>query len=110
MIRNPHNRWLRAAVAVAFFLAVAVGLLFYTTRFRTGGVGPASQNLQALTDSAWWWAMLATLLSAAVWLAVVWVLVQVWEYRMSRTSLYTVEHLIDSEQQSTGSDDLSSGQ
>ncbi len=84
-MQNPHDRPLRTGVAAASMLAVLGGSLFYilTRKIRV-------QNIPFF-HSDWCWASLAVLLAAAIWIAVVWILVDVWERRMLKTSLYNVE-------------------
>lgn len=60
-----------------------------------------------LTTSRWSWVAQAVLVTLVLWIAMLWFLVQLWEQRMLRTSLYNVEldQLIISEagQRMTGS-------
>jgi hypothetical protein len=44
-----------------------------------------------LTTSRWSLAVQSIAIAAVLWLAMVWLLVQIWEWRMLRTSLYNVE-------------------
>ena len=95
MMRNPHDRWFRWTVAMALILAGLTGALFYRHRLRTLDIRFAHENREVLTATPWLLAIVSLLLALSLWVAIVWILVQAWEYRMSRTSLYAVERLWD---------------
>ena len=80
MIANPNDQWLRSRVSMAFVLALLAGSAFYIR-----------QTVLDSNTSSLWWAVLAVLVAVAMWLVTVWILIQIWEKRMLKTSLYNVE-------------------
>lgn len=101
---RARDRWLRRASAVALVVAASSGLLFYLcVSGELRNVAPQSEgaSLSAI------WALLATILAAGIWFILIWILIQVWEYRMLRTSLYCVEQLGDDRTPERATQDIS---
>ena len=82
---NPNDRWLRLSVVAASILSLLAGSAFYARQLVVRHVHHLDESFSL------WLAALAILIAGAFWLAIVWILIQVWEKRMLKTSLYNAE-------------------